>query len=113
MSNSVENPFADEDDDSTGGGPMTATIDHDRSPGHHPHRNNNTHSSAGNNPGILSEVWTSSELLFSNKITWLLILGPIALAGDSMGFLSEAACFAFSGIALIPCAERYVFNGRH
>jgi hypothetical protein len=56
----------------------------------------------------MHEVWTSSELLFSNKLSWLLILGPVALVGDSTGYLGEAACFALSGIALIPCAERYV-----
>lgn len=58
--------------------------------------------------GILREVWESSELIFNNKLNWLLILGPIALFGDATGVLGEAACFAFSGIALIPCAERYV-----
>lgn len=57
----------------------------------------------------MHEVWVSSELLFSNKLSWLLILGPIALIGDSTGTLGEAACFALSGIALIPCAERLSF----
>lgn len=56
----------------------------------------------------MHEIWVSSELLFSNKLSWLLILGPIALIGDSTQMLGEAACFALSGIALIPCAERYV-----
>ena len=55
---------------------------------------------------LLQELWSSTELLFSNKITWLLVLGPIALLGDATGFLGEPLCFAFSGIALIPCAER-------
>jgi hypothetical protein len=36
----------------------------------------------------------------------LLLLGPFALLGDATGLLGEAVCFAFSGIALIPCAER-------
>ena len=57
---------------------------------------------------MIQEVWISSELLFSNKLSWLLILGPVALVGDSTGMLGEAACFALSGIALIPCAERCV-----
>ena len=57
---------------------------------------------------LANEVWLSSELLLSNKLSWLLILGPIALVGDYTGFLGEAMCFALSGIALIPCAERYV-----
>ena len=52
------------------------------------------------------ELVMSTELLFSNKLNWLLLLGPLALAGDATGFLGEAACFTFSGIALIPCAER-------
>ncbi|KAL3925738.1 MAG: hypothetical protein SGARI_005793, partial [Bacillariaceae sp.] len=55
------------------------------------------------------EVMISSELLFNNKLNWLLLLGPLALVGDATGFLGEAACFAFSGIALIPCAERLSF----
>lgn len=55
---------------------------------------------------LLQEVSTSTELLFQNKITWLLLLGPVALVGDATGLLGEPLCFAFSGIALIPCAER-------
>jgi hypothetical protein len=55
---------------------------------------------------LFQEVWSSSELLFQNKITWLLVLGPVALLGDATGTLGEAACFTLSGIALIPCAER-------
>jgi hypothetical protein len=55
---------------------------------------------------LVQEVWSSSELLFQNRITWLLILGPLALVGDATGILGEAACFTLSGIALIPCAER-------
>lgn len=60
-------------------------------------------------PSLVKEVWVSTELLFSNRITWLLVLGPIALVGDATGFLGEAACFTLSGIALIPCAERLSF----
>jgi hypothetical protein len=60
----------------------------------------------GETQNIFREVWTSSEMLFSNRITWLLVLGPIALFGDATGLLGEPACFALSGIALIPCAER-------
>lgn len=66
----------------------------------------NTPSNQPSANGIIHEVWMSSELLFSNKLSWLLILGPVALLGDSTGLLGEAACFALSGIALIPCAER-------
>jgi hypothetical protein len=59
-----------------------------------------------NTTTLFQEVWSSSELLFQNRITWLLILGPVALLGDATGTLGEAACFTLSGIALIPCAER-------
>lgn len=55
---------------------------------------------------LLQELWSSTEQIFSNKITWLLVMGPIALIGDATGWLGEPICFAFSGIALIPCAER-------
>lgn len=60
----------------------------------------------GSGHSLVHEVWMSSELLFSNKLSWLLILGPVALIGDSTETLGEAVCFALSGIALIPCAER-------
>jgi hypothetical protein len=56
---------------------------------------------------IFHEVYLSSAVLFSNRISWLLLLGPLALIGDQTGILGEAPCFALSGIALIPCAERY------
>lgn len=55
------------------------------------------------------EVWSSTELLFQNKLTWLLLFGPIAVIGDSTGLIGEATCFTCAGLALIPCAERYVF----
>lgn len=55
---------------------------------------------------LFREVWVSSELLFASKLAWLLVGAPIALVGDATGILGEAACFALSGIALIPCAER-------
>jgi len=58
---------------------------------------------------VLLEIWRSSILLFYNKISWLLLLGPIALIGDSTKFFGEALSFALSGIALIPCAERLSF----
>lgn len=54
----------------------------------------------------IQEVWSSSSLIFFNRISWLLLLGPIALVGDSTKSFGEAVCFALSGIALIPCAER-------
>jgi hypothetical protein len=62
---------------------------------------------------LAREVWASSEQVLSTKLSWLLLLGPIALIGDRMGFLGEAACFTLSGIALIPCAERYVHLQHH
>jgi hypothetical protein len=101
MSNLVGD-FSDDDVDVVGGGPHRLGF----SP---------SLSSIDNGPrdancvvGIFRELWESSELIVNNKLNWLLVLGPVALFGDAFGLLGEAACFAFSGIALIPCAERYV-----
>ena len=58
--------------------------------------------------GLIKDLWHSSGIVLNNKLNWLLVLGPIALLGDATGLLGETACFAFSGLALIPCAERYV-----
>ncbi|OEU19286.1 Na_Ca_ex-domain-containing protein, partial [Fragilariopsis cylindrus CCMP1102] len=58
---------------------------------------------------ITKDLYHSSGLVINNKLNWLLIMGPIALLGDATGLLGETACFAFSGIALIPCAERLSF----
>lgn len=63
-------------------------------------------------PSLAQELWASTEYIFRSQLTWLLILGPIAIVGDSLGILGAATCFAFSGIALIPCAERYVKKAR-
>jgi len=52
------------------------------------------------------EIWVSTELLFQSKLTWLLLMGPIAVIGDSTGWIGEATCFTCAGLALIPCAER-------
>ena len=57
---------------------------------------------------LIKDLFVSSGVVLNNKLNWLLILGPVALLGDALGFLNEALCFAFSGLALIPCAERYV-----
>jgi hypothetical protein len=54
------------------------------------------------------ELWTSTDLLFQSKLTWLLVLGPIAVVGELTDTLGPASCFIFAGMALIPCAERYV-----
>jgi hypothetical protein len=54
------------------------------------------------------ELWTSTDLLFQSKLTWLLVLGPIAVVGELSETLGPASCFIFAGMALIPCAERYV-----
>jgi hypothetical protein len=56
------------------------------------------------------EIWSSTELLFQNKLTWLLLFGPVAVYGDSTGFIGESICFVCAGLALIPCAERCVFS---
>ena len=55
---------------------------------------------------LMEELWSSTEVLFRSKLTWLLITGPLALFGDQSGYIGEASCFALAGIALIPCAER-------
>lgn len=55
---------------------------------------------------IAKELYLSSGLVMNNKLNWLLLMGPFALLGDATGLLGETLCFAFSGIALIPCAER-------
>ena len=52
------------------------------------------------------ELWDSGEALFSSRVTWLLLFGPVALIGDFTGWLSEFVCFCFAALALIPCAER-------
>ena len=59
--------------------------------------------------GLFRELWSSTDLLFQTRLTWLLLFGPLALFGDATGCLGEALCFFFSGIALIPCAERLSF----
>jgi len=58
---------------------------------------------------LRNEVWISTEIIFLSKLNWLLLLGPVALVGDATGLLGEAGCFACSGLALIPCAERLSF----
>ena len=58
----------------------------------------------------LQELWNSTDFIFQSKLTWLLIFGPVALVGSANGWLGEAACFCFSGIAIVPCAERYVLD---
>ena len=73
-------------------------------------RNNRIHTFFS---GLWYEFYTSSTLLFDTRLNYLLLCGPIALVGDSLGWLGEAACFALSGLALIPCAERYVFLCLH
>jgi hypothetical protein len=57
---------------------------------------------------LVQELWVSSDVIFQGRLTWLLVLGPCVIIGDSLGVLSKATCFTLSGIALIPCAERYV-----
>lgn len=56
------------------------------------------------------EIWASTELLFQSKLTWLLLTGPIAVWGDSTGYIGESTCFICAGLALIPCAERCVVS---
>ena len=58
---------------------------------------------------LWDELLASTDVLFQGKLTFLLVLGPVAVLGDATGLLGKAACFAFAGIALIPCAERLSF----
>jgi Ca2+:H+ antiporter len=58
---------------------------------------------------IFQEVKQSGELIFASRLTWLLIAGPVALAGSATEKLPDFLCFAFAGLALIPCAERLSF----
>jgi hypothetical protein len=60
---------------------------------------------------LVKDLFQSSGIVLNNKLNWLLILGPIAMLGDAMNLMGETLCFAFSGLALIPCAERYVLHG--
>ena len=57
---------------------------------------------------LKDEVLSSADIVFQTKLTWLLVLGPIAILGEATGSLGEASCFFCAGIALIPCAERCV-----
>jgi hypothetical protein len=56
--------------------------------------------------GLYEELWSSTDFIFQSRLTILLSLGPVAIIGDSLGVLGEPICFALSGLALIPCAER-------
>lgn len=60
---------------------------------------------------LMNDCWSTSEVMFSNRLTGLLICGPIALIGgkDGLNILGEPTCFALAGLALIPCAERLSF----
>ena len=55
--------------------------------------------------------WHGSQVMFSNRLTGLLLCGPVALIGGKNGLnvLGESTCFALAGLALIPCAERLSF----
>jgi len=57
-------------------------------------------------PNIMREFWTSKDVIFENKITWLLVLAPFALFGDHSTSRGQTIGFALSGLTLIPCAER-------
>ena len=57
---------------------------------------------------LMKEIGVSLKIVLNNQLNWLLIFAPVALVGASTEKLGEAACFLFAGLALIPCAERYV-----
>lgn len=92
----------DDDDDSmihSGGGDDNGEIIIQQS-------SNNGNKFCGFIIDIIKDLYHSSGLVMNNKLNWLLLMGPFALLGDATGLLGETACFALSGIALIPCAER-------
>jgi Ca2+/H+ antiporter len=73
-----------------------------------PRSKENTTSTIGT-PSLCDELWASTDLIFQSRFTVLLILGPIAVVGNATDLLGPAACFTFSGISLIPLAERLSF----
>jgi hypothetical protein len=58
--------------------------------------------------GLLKELGASTEVIFRTRLTWMLLFGPAAVLANAIGFVSETLAFALAGLALIPCAERYV-----
>jgi len=57
---------------------------------------------------FLDELLSSGEVLFASKISWLIMLGPVALIGEYFE-IGEFAAFLLAAGALIPCAERLSF----
>jgi len=55
-----------------------------------------------------STLQSSSDWNRKRILNLLMLLGPVAVIGSTTGMLGEAFCFLLSGLALIPCAERYV-----
>ena len=55
-----------------------------------------------------NECIKSTEIIFSSRLNWLLIGGPLALIGKSANF-DESLCFILAGLALVPLAERLSF----
>jgi hypothetical protein len=58
--------------------------------------------------GLLKELGASTKVIFQTRLTWMLLFGPAAVLANSIGFVSQTLAFALAGLALIPCAERYV-----
>ncbi len=54
------------------------------------------------------EVRSSITLMKGTKLNYLLVFAPLAVVGSKSGWLGEFQCFCCAGLALIPCAERYV-----
>ena len=63
-----------------------------------------------NEVSFREEASNSFKIVADNKLNWLLLCGPVAFLGSYYEVLGEASCFCLSGIALIPCAERYVLE---
>ena len=55
-----------------------------------------------------NECMKSTEIIFRNRLNWLLVCGPLSLIGKSANF-DESLCFVLAGLSLIPLAERLSF----
>jgi len=58
---------------------------------------------------ICDEFAESARILSNTKLNWLLLFAPLAMVGSHFELIGEAPCFCFSGLALIPFAERLSF----
>jgi len=55
---------------------------------------------------IWDEFLASARIVFNTKLNWLLLFAPLVIIGSRLKLIGEAPSFCFSGLALIPFAER-------